>query len=142
MVVRTSTDVHASVDHAPNGVRTILEFIKKDGDVGVVHRFFAFIRLKVAFGFVCFDFSIVDQYLVPGAVAVSGGCGNATCQFVVAFIASVSVHDDAAVSEPLMVHDLTDSKHRCSPFEVTHDGPQAVSPAQKSPGHFSIAYGA
>lgn len=135
-------NVRALVDHASDRVGTVLEFVKKNGDVRVVNGLFAFVGLKIAFGFVCLDFSIVHQYLVPRPIAIGGGCGNTPSEVVGAFISRVCIHDDAAVSKPLMVDDLPDAKHRCSSFEVTHDGPQAVSPARSFPGHFSIAYGA
>ena len=118
----------ALIFHSTDAVFTIFEFVEEYRNVGVIYRLLAVIGLEIDFGLIGLNRSVVDEDLVPRAVAIGSAGRHAFFQFIASFVAGVSIDDHATVSEPFVMHDLTDPKERCSSFVVIHDQPLNVSP--------------
>ena len=99
----------------------------------MIDGFFAFICLEVDLRLVGLDGAIVDQDLVPRTVSVGGARRYASLQLLAAFVSRVGINNHAAVSEPLVVHDLADLEVRRSSIVFAHLSPLAVTLPGASP---------
>ena len=93
-----------------DAIVTVFKFVEEHRHVRVVDRFFAVVHFEVALCLVGFDGPIVDKYLIPGSFSVVWAWFQPFRHVLTAFKVGVGIHDHAAVTKPLVMHDLTDPK--------------------------------